>query len=125
MGNKYEWGTKEIQDMLMQVLSAGADISRKEMKTSINEIISQYLQYYLKNDRDIVYLDFNIRKNDTYYKVVGNNILTALWLSGMFPANTKAVLEKNEYIIDKIKFTYNTKTKILKSEIIKNKKINE
>jgi hypothetical protein len=122
MGNKYVWGIKEIQDMLMQVLMTDADISRKEMKASINEIISQYLQYYLKNDRDIVYLDFNIRKNDTYYKVVGNNILTALWLSGLFPADTKVVLEKNEYVIDKIKFTYNTKTKILKSEIIKNGK---
>jgi len=57
------------------------------------------------------FLDFQIKGKDGYYKVVGNNIVSALWLLGIFPPNPRQVIKTNEFVLENIKYRFNPKTK--------------
>jgi len=114
MANNYIWNMNPIQDVLFKSLQADANLSDKKFKKDLHEIFVYILGNYLNNENDIVYLDFDIKKSDEHYKVIGNNILTALWFSGVIPDDSYNVNENNVcYTNDKI-YTFNPKTKTLK-----------
>jgi hypothetical protein len=120
MGSSYLWGINPIQDVLLRTIMLDADISDVDMKGELNNIFTYILEQYMKDRGDLVYLNFDISKDDLHFKLVANNILTALWLSGVIPENSKAVLAKNECYVKNRKYTFDEKTKILKYEITKN-----
>jgi len=119
MGNNYTWGLNPVRDTLLQMIAIGVDISDRQFKSELNTIFSLIIENHLKNREDLVYLDFKVKKTDMHFKVIGNNIVSALWLSGMMPRNPTAVYEKNEYHIGGKTYTFDKKKKILISSIVK------
>lgn len=120
MANKYVWGENPIKDFLVKSLIQGIDISKKQNVKEIEELFVSFYENFLPNENDVVYLDFQI-KNDKFdnFKIVANNIITALWLNGIIPNDTDGVLKANKIVYDDTKYTYNKKTKELKIEKIK------
>jgi hypothetical protein len=113
MGSYYEWGRNPVRDSLLQMIEIGVDISDKQYKKELNQIFVYILENHLKNHEDLVYLDFKIKKIDKYYKLIGNNIVSALWLSGILPRNPTLVFDKNECCVGNITYTFDKKKKIL------------
>lgn len=119
MGRKYEWGINPFQDFLFSALLYDVDLSEKEFEVDLYVAFVTILDYIIGNKTDSQHLDFEIRKKDTYFKVVAKNSISALWLSGVFPRNPQKVLKTNEYILDDIRYKYNTRTKKLTYRLIK------
>jgi hypothetical protein len=117
MATDYTWNYNPIQDVLLQMIGMGIDISDKEFKEELNHIFSQIIGNNLKNREDLVYLDFKVKKTEMHFKVVGNNIISALWLSGMMPKNPTAVMNTNECHIGDITYKFNKKRKLLISVV--------
>ena len=115
MGRRYEWGHNPIQDTLLQMIGIGVDISDKQFKEELNRIFELILENLLMNPKDLVYLDFKIKKTDMYFKVTGNNIVSALWLSGILPKNPQAVFDSNQCHANGKTYTFNKRKKILTS----------
>jgi hypothetical protein len=113
MASKYVTGYNPIQDFLFQSMLYGLDLSDKKHFVDIQSAIVYILQNVLKNENDVIHLDFEIKGNKNYIKLVGKNIISALWLSGVFPQNVDKVLNDNKYIVDDISFNYNKKTRKL------------
>ena len=119
MGSEYKWNQNPVQDTLLQMVAIGVDISDKQFKRELNEIISLTIRNYILNEEDLVYLDFKIKKSETYFKVMGNNIISALWLSGILPKNPTDVMEANECYYNGRKYTFDTKKKNLTNRYLK------
>jgi len=120
MGSNYVWGINPFQDFMFQSLLYNIDVSDKNIKNDIHNTFINILQNYLKNINDIVYLDFKIIKNNEYYKLIGNNMISALWLSFVIPDNVESVLKTNKYQIDNIEYNYDKRKKILTFKYKKN-----
>ena len=118
MANEYNWGMNPFENTLLEIIIRGGDIATKKNKAAIYDIFKYILQIYLKNKNDVVYLDFEINNKNDYNKVIGNNIITALWLSGLMPEDISSLIGKNEFIADNIRYTFDNVKKILKQEII-------
>ena len=114
MANNYLWRVNPFQDFLFQLLLSNLDISDKIYKNDINAGFINILNYfYPENENDLIYLDFEINKRDEFYNVVGKNLISSLWLSGIIPDNPVSVNISNEYILNDIKYTFNKKKKCL------------
>jgi len=113
MARTYKWRINPFQDYLFASLLYGADISDEEIKKEIFGGISTILEQILSDDDDLMYLSFDIKKKNVYFRVVCNNIISALWLSGIFPKDARYVMECNEFIMNDIKYKFNKKTKKL------------
>jgi hypothetical protein len=113
MGSEYVWGQNPMQDSMLQMIALGVDVSDKQFKEELNTIFSLILENFLKNREDLVYLDFKIKKTDTHYQIIGNNIVSALWLSGILPKNPQEVFECNQCYIGNSVYTFDKRKKIL------------
>lgn len=113
MGSKYKIGRNPIQDFLMQSIIYGADLLNKKNKAEVYSSIVYILQYMVENPKDLVYLDFDIVGNKENIKVVGNNSISAIWLSGIFPDDIDTIIGKNRFQIGNRLYRYNNKTKTL------------
>lgn len=116
MAEVYRFNLNPFSDYLISAIIIGYDISDDE---SVNEIYSTFgemISNYLSNKSDIRYLDFDIQNKDDYFRVMPENILTALWFVGIFPHDSKKVIEENTFTIDDEKYTYNKRLKRLKVE---------
>lgn len=113
MGSEYVWGQNPVRDSMLQMITIGVDISDKQFKREINTIFALIIENFLKNREDMVYLDFKINKNNTHFQIVGNNIVSALWLSGILPKNPQTVYESNECHISNVLYTFDKRKKIL------------
>jgi hypothetical protein len=119
MANSYAWGLNPVRDALLQMIFIGMDISDRRFKAELYQIFSYIIENHLKNREDLVYLDFKIKKTDMHYKIIGNNIVSALWLSGVVLKNPTAVMNANEcHIGDKI-FTFDKRKRVLISTLAK------
>jgi len=118
MGRIYKWNKNPFQDFLIMGMWYGNNIADKEFEADIYVGFSTILEYLIP-EKDSQYLDFEIKKNNNYFKVVGKNIITALWLSGIFPKNPKTVLNANEFIVKNIKYKFDSKTNRLTHQFIK------
>jgi len=120
MGKKYERGKLGFQDYFVNLLMNDFDISNKEIKEEIYSIFKESLLYTLYDENHINYLDFDIKKKDIEYTIIPNNIITALWLTGIIPTDNDKVMNDNYFHYKNIKYIFNKKEKKLKK-----KKINE
>jgi hypothetical protein len=119
MGRTYRWDENPFQDFLFKSLMFGADISDKDFEADIYVGFVTILEYFVPHKIDTQYLDFEIKGNDGYYKVVAKNAISALWLSGIFPKNPKQVNDTNEYVIENMKYKFNTKMNKLTYQFVK------
>lgn len=109
MGNRYVVGYNPFQDFLMHLMIYGVDLSNKKIKNDIHTAFSSILQNILDNPNDVVYLDFDIVGDENYIKIVGENSLSALWLSGIFPQNVDFILKNKSFKIGNRLYKYNKK----------------
>lgn len=119
MGSTYSWNINPFQDFLFRSLLYGTDIADKEFEADIYVGVSTILEYFVGDKKDFELLDFEIKKKNDYFRVVAKNVVTALWLSGIFPRDTKKVMETNEFVVDNVKYKYNIKSKKLTYRLIK------
>ena len=120
MASLYNWGMNPFQDYLFGLILSDINISDKKNKNDINSTFHYILEGVLENDDEVVFLDYEISKKDNYFKVTGKNIVSALWLSGVFPYDTETILDKNVFVADNVKYQFNRKTKELSIKPIKN-----
>lgn len=113
MGKTYKWKINPFQDYLFASLLFGTDISSRKAKMDIYASISTILVQLLLDTDDLMYLDFDITKKNNYFRVKCNNIITALWLSGIFPKDSKYVMNTNEFVMDDVRYKFNKRTKKL------------
>lgn len=119
MGSKYEWGENPIEDFFIKSVMDDIDISKKQNVKDIHEWLVMFYENFLPDENDVVYLDFEIKKSKFgEFKIVANNIITALWFKGIIPYDTNAVLKANMVEFDNKKYTFNKKTKVLTIKII-------
>ena len=120
MASKYKWNENPINDFFLQNIMNDVDISKKKNYVNIHDGLTTFLEYFLEEENDIVYLDFSI-KRDKFgsFNVVANNIVTALWFTGVIPRDTNDVLKKNKFVFDDVEYTFNKKTKVLTIKISK------
>jgi hypothetical protein len=120
MANEYEWENNPFQDFLLSSLIYGADITDKELEVEIYVAFTSLLEYVVPySDNELELLDFEIKKRKGKFKVIGNNFISALWLSGIFPENPNDLRTNNKVIINKIRYKFNNKTKKLSYKSIK------
>jgi len=120
MANEYEWEVNPFQDFLLTSLMYGADVTDKELEAEIFVAFSSILGYIAPySENEIELLDFKITKRKDKFKVIGNNFISALWLSGIFPENPNDLNYTNEIIVDKIKYKFNYNTNKLTYKPIK------
>lgn len=110
MGNSLIGGFNPLFDFLFLCLLYNIDISDKKMKDDLHLSLSYMLEFYLEDENDVKYLDFEIKKRNDKYVVKGRNIISALWLSGIIPKNTIKVLNENRFIFENIEYTFNEKS---------------
>jgi hypothetical protein len=120
MANLYSWGGNPFRDYLLNSMLLDIDISNKQTKRDINSAFKYFLQNILNNPNEAVYLDFEIIKNEGYYKLIGKNAISALWLCGFFPVDATNIMKSCTFIIGNRKYEYNKKTKELTYTIVKN-----
>lgn len=120
MANTYEWGDNLFADYLQQLINLEIDISDEKVFNNISSVFETILKNYLYDEKDVLYLDFKITKTEIGYKVIGNNLISALWLSGYFPDDIELVVNDNEFIIEDVKFTFDKiKCELIESVIDK------
>lgn len=119
MGSIYSWNTNPFQDFLFRSLLYGTDIADKKFEADIYVGIGTILEYFVGDEKDFEILDFEIKKKNDYFRVVGKNAMSALWLSGIFPNDPKKVMETNEFVVDNMKYKYDIKSKKLTYRLIK------
>ena len=119
MARTYNWNNNPFQDYLFAQLLFDNDINGNDVEADIYIGINSILKYFLYNTNDLMYLDFDIKKKNNYFRVVCKNIVTALWLSGIFPDDGNVVINTNEFVVDNKKYKFNKKTKKLTYRIIK------
>ena len=119
MGRTYKWKENPFQDYLFYSIMHDGDIADKKYEADIYSAFVSILDYMMQNKTDSHHLDFEIKKKDTYFKVVGKNMITALWLSGIFPHKPNELIESKEYVLENTKYRYNPKTKKLTQRLIK------
>jgi hypothetical protein len=125
MGNLYRFGYNPFQDFLLKSIMYGTDISDEKLKPEIQNAFQYILQNILQNGNEAVYLDFEIRKTEQHYKVVGKNAMSAVWLSGIFPMNAHLMMKNNVFKIGDRTYKYNPKTCELSYKLTKVKKKTE
>lgn len=119
MGKSYSWDVNPFQDFLFGSIMNGVDVADTEIETEIYVAFYTILEYYVPERAENQHLNFEIKNKKGDFKVVAKNILTALWMSGIFPDFPKKVLDNNEYINENMKYKFNKKTKKLTHQSIK------
>lgn len=119
MGTKYKWSDNPFQDFMLASILNGVDIAKKDYEPDIYAGLITVLNYAEVKDDCIQYMDFEIKKRSKRYKVFGKNLLSSLWLSGIFPDNPHLVAKRSEYVFENIKYIFNEKTNKLTQTIIK------
>lgn len=119
MGSKYIWGVNPLQDLLIELISEGFDVTNKDVFSEINNVFSNYLKTTLNDENSVVHLDFKIIEKHGVITVVANNSVSALWSCGLLVNDVNHVLNKSVFISGNKEYKYNKKTGELKISKIK------
>lgn len=110
MASEYIYGRNPFRDFLLDSIMTEINISTKAAKRDIDGAFKYILGNILKNPEEIVYLDFEIKKNKEHYILHGKNSISALWLSGFFPSDGSKIIKSTTFIIGNRKYIFNKKT---------------
>ena len=110
MASEYIYNRNPFRDFLLDSIITDIDISTKAAKRDIDGAFKYILGNILINRDEIVYLDFEIKKNEEYYKLHGKNSISALWLSGFFPTDGSKIIKSTTFIIGNRKYVFNKET---------------
>jgi hypothetical protein len=110
MGSKYVHGLNPFRDFLVESLKYEYNIAGKSEKREIDNSFKYILENVLNNGKEAVHLDFEIINKDDWYRVVGKNPPSALWLSGILVENIENMLDAKSFEIGDRKYKYNQKT---------------
>lgn len=113
MASKYIEHINPFLDYLLELLIDDVDLTDNRNKSEVFVMFIIILENILNNQKDSIYLDFEIIGDKNNIKLVGNNAISALWLSGIFPKNIATVISSNTIIIDNFRYSFNIKTKKL------------
>jgi hypothetical protein len=113
MASRYKLGLNPIQDFLFTTINYGVDISSKKHRRDVVEAVKLILENILEDENVSLYLDFEIKKKDNYFKVIANNAITALWFSGVMVENVEDTFKSDYFIIGDKRYHYDRKTKKL------------
>jgi len=120
MGSKYTSNNKNpFENFLLQLILRGVTVWTKKNKIEIYEIFSNFLRNVLNNEADVIYLDLDIKNINGHIKVIGNNAISAIWLSGILPDDIQTIIDNDKFIVGDYEYTYDRKKKLLT-----NKKLN-
>lgn len=110
MGSSYVYGMNPFKDYLLEAIKYEFDISDSKMKVEIDASFKFILKNVLNNGKEAVHLDFEITKENDFYKVIAKNAPSALWLSGVLVENVDDMLDAKVFIIGDRRYKYNKKT---------------
>ena len=110
MGSEYVYGSNPFRDFLLESIMTDVDISTKEAKRDIDSAFKYILGNILINRDEVVYLDFEIKKNEDHYILQGKNSISALWLCGFFPSDGSKIIKSTTFIIGNRKYVFNKET---------------
>lgn len=113
MAKYYKFNENILQDALFENLLNNIDISTKNFQENLKKDIESFLKKILKDETFIKNLDFNIVNDDNYYRVIANNLITALWFSGIFPLNIGEIIIKKIFIHEDKIYEFDKKNNIL------------
>lgn len=92
-----------------------ADFNFKDVPELYEQMIYLLQLWGYVNEKHLFYLDFDVNfgvdENDI--KIISNNIITALWFSGVFPPDVETVNQENIYKTNKIVYVFKEKKKKL------------
>lgn len=113
MGCKHEPRANQINDFFINLIMDDVDISDPQHKQDIVEGCKYYFVDMLPYEEDLLYLSFNIikSKNGESYKVVANNIVTALLFCGVAPYGCDYIMKQNRFENNIGVFVFNKKVK--------------
>jgi hypothetical protein len=118
MANSYEFGNNLFKDVLLDIMLQDSDIGHIKNKNNIFDIFRYILHLHYGEIDNSIYLDFDIKNKNGYYIVLGNNLITCLWVSNIIPTDIIGVVKKNEYIIENRKYVFDNINKKIKFELI-------
>jgi len=118
MGSLYKFGINPFQDFLMFIIMNNKNASKEELRANIENVFVDILKTVLRNEMDIVFLNFNIVEKNDHVIVKGNNLISALWLSGIFPKDIEIILKDKLFIYENKKYCFDEKRKKLTHSII-------
>ena len=110
MGSKYKWNVNPFHDFMLGSILNDVNIAKKEYEPDIYTGLITVLNYAEVKEDCIPYMDFKIIKRGKRYRVLGKNLLSSLWLSGIFPDNPHHIAKRDEIIIDNVEYKFNNKT---------------
>lgn len=114
MASKYIWGWSPINDFLTGLILTGNDLTNSKLKYEIDVECAKLLVPYLNNPKDVVHLDFQIATDGVNIVVLGNNMISALWLIGIIPDNTNNILNAKQLVVNRNTIiNYDKETKLL------------
>jgi hypothetical protein len=124
MGNNYEFNENILRDIMLDEIlddqfDSYTDLHAEIMKKCVEFIKQAYSVTDISGCEKYIDFEFNIDKDQTFIKVVCNNIVCALWFIGIFPTNFQQIYLKNKLHKDNIIYTFDNKTKRLITRIQK------
>lgn len=127
MGSRYVYNENILRDVMVigSLNSIGindVDLHKEMLDRCINLIGDAYDAVNVTGFEKYIDIEFDIDKDQKYVKVVCNNIISALWFSGIFPIDFTEILLGNKFKSPENYYTFDKKRKKL---IIKSMKINE
>lgn len=113
MASKYITGINPFRDFIFTSIMYGVDVTDNDIKNDIHNSMIFILENVLDDLDELKYLDFDIVKRNNVIRVVGNNIISALWLSGIIPYETEEILKRNRLEFNDYIYTFNNKKRKL------------
>lgn len=110
MACKYIEGENPFKDVIVKSLLL--EVTNKEkISDDFYDVFEFILENTLDNQKNVVFLDYEIEKDNNQVKILANNAITSFWLSGFILDDIKLADEVLEY--DDYTYRYNSKKRCL------------
>ena len=105
MGSSYQFYVNPFSDVIMDYFTVNdsVEINLSELHALFVEILQNYFQY----GNEVIYLDFDVNYDGYKFNFISKNLLTALWLSGIFPDKIDDIIGNNSVVLDGVKYEFN------------------
>jgi hypothetical protein len=119
MGCKYIEGENPFKDVVVKSLLL--EVTNKEkISDDFYDVFEFILKNTLENEKNVVLLDYEIKKKDNRVMILANNAITSFWLSGFILDDVNLADEVLEY--DDYLYKYSIKKRCLIKKLKKNVK---